>query len=157
MDVGMYAGSFDPITLGHLDIIERASLLVKRLIVAIADNPQKTHLLSFQQRELLVKEATKHLKNVVVCRCQGLIADLAKAENANVLIRGIRCASDVDLELSMAAMNRERCGADTIFLAASPQFAHIRSRFVRDFLGQGQIPSEFIPKGIANLLRDIPL
>lgn len=152
MDIGIYAGSFDPITLGHLDIIERASTHVKRLFIAIADNPQKKHFLKAEQREALVKAATGHVKNITIVRCPKLVVNLVKEFQADVLIRGLRTAEDAAQEISMAAMNRERCGADTLFFASAPCLSHIQSRFVRDFLMNGEVPREFIPATTLEML-----
>lgn len=136
MRVGIYPGSFDPMTKGHLDLIERAATLVDHLIVAVLINPNKTKgLLSIPDRVAVLEEATAHLSNVEIDCFTGLLADYAKLKKAHMIIRGLRSISDFDMEQNMAQINKQLDSSlETIFLMTAPQYSFISSSSVRELV-----------------------
>ena len=119
----VYTGSFDPMTLGHLDVIERAAKLFDRLIVAVGTAQGKSSLFTVSERLGMMKEVVKGLKNVEVQSFDGLAVEYAKSENAEAMIRGLRSATDYAYEVQMALMNRAlEPGVETLFLPTSPEF-----------------------------------
>ncbi|AKC32339.1 pantetheine-phosphate adenylyltransferase [Candidatus Pantoea carbekii] len=129
----IYCGTFDPITLGHLDIIIRAGKLFNNIVIAIADNSDKNPLFSLDERVNLACEATKHLSNVHVVGFSGLITNFAKKQNANILIRGLRTTLDLEYELQLAHMNRYLLpNLESIFLMASEKLSFISSSLVKE-------------------------
>ena len=156
--VGLYPGSFDPITNGHLDIIIRAAKIVDTLIVGVAENDKKNHLFSMQERKNLIEEQISMkkytLKNTRVMIFDGLLMHFAEKVNAIVIFRGLRAVSDFDYEFQMAGMNtRLNSNIETVFLMASEKHQFISSRFVKEigFLG-GEINS-FIPSKVKKALK----
>lgn len=131
----LYAGSFDPPTKGHLDIITRASCMCDHLIVCVAVNDTKhTPLLPLAVRIELLNALTKDLKNVSVVAYEGLLADFAKQNRVALFIRGIRNYIDFEREYALSIANRQLCGIDTLFLPCQPEFIHISSSLVRESL-----------------------
>jgi pantetheine-phosphate adenylyltransferase len=131
--IAVYPGSFDPITLGHVDIIQRASRLYDRLIVAVAVNGSKTPLFTAQKRVEQIRQAVQHLPNVAVDTFNGLTVTYAKDQNAAVLIRGLRAISDFELELQMAHTNKTLSNhVETVFLATSNEYSFLSSSVVRE-------------------------
>lgn len=154
--VAVYTGSFDPITLGHLNVIERSSRLVDRLVVGIGINAEKKGLFSTTEREELVTMATDHLPNVEVMAFQGLAVNFVRDVNARVMIRGIRPLTDMAGEITMMLANRELDpDIETIFLMADQRFAHVSSSLIKQItpLASDDELSRFIPKLIIPLLR----
>ena len=133
---GIYPGSFDPMTKGHLDLIERASKLVDHLIVAVLINPNKTNgLLSIPERMAILKEATMHLTNVEIDYFSGLLVEYATLKEAQVIIRGLRSISDFDMEQNMAQINKQlNSELETLFLITAPEYACISSSSVRELV-----------------------
>jgi len=126
-------GSFDPVTFGHLDLIQRAARLFDMVVVALLRNPAKRPLFSTDERMAMLRQSVAGLDNVEVDAFGGLLAEYARSRHAVALIRGLRGGSDFDAERQMAAMNRHLEPAiDTLFLAPSPEFAHISSTLVRE-------------------------
>lgn len=155
--VAVYTGSFDPITLGHLNVIERSSRLVDRLVVGIGINAEKTGLFSISEREELVKIATSHLPNVEVRVFKGLAVNFVREVNARVMIRGIRPLTDMAGEITMMLANRELDpDIETIFLMADQRFAHVSSSLIKQItpLATDEELSRFIPKHIIPALRE---
>ena len=148
--VALYPGSFDPITNGHLDIIQRASRIVDHLIVGVAENKKKDYFFSMEERKELIEETVsknkKNLNNVNVEIFDGLLMHYAEKIKANVIIRGLRAISDFDYEFQMTGMNaRLNSDIETVFLMASEKHQFISSRFVKEiFLLNGDV-SSFIP------------
>lgn len=136
MRVGIYPGSFDPITKGHLDLIERAAKLVDHLIVAVLINPNKTNgLLSIPERKIILKDATTHISNVEIDSFSGLLVEYAKCKEAQVVIRGLRSISDFEMEQNMAQINKKLApNLETIFLITAPEYACISSSGVRELI-----------------------
>lgn len=156
MRIGIYPGSFDPMTKGHLDIIERASKLVDELIVAVLINPNKQHgMLSFNEREKLIAVATQHLSNVKVACFEGLLTDYAREMKASVIIRGIRSSKDLEMELSMAQINKHLGkGLETIFLMTDPAYAAISSSVVRELIAFKGDFKEYVPSVVYEELKN---
>lgn len=142
----VYAGSFDPPTIGHLDIIQRAAPRFQHLTVAIGINPAKTPRHALSLRLEWLKNATAHLHNVSVATYQGLVVDFCIQIHANTLVRGIRHAADFDYEQQMALCNRElNPHIETIFFPANPNLAHISSSFVRELETFGRDITPYVP------------
>lgn len=142
----IYPGSFDPVTLGHLDIIQRALSLFDELTVLIAANPGKSSLFSVEERIAMMKRAVKGLKRVRVESFSGLTVDFAKSLKANILIRGLRAISDFDYEFQMALTNRKLAGkVDTVFLMPSESYFYVSSRLIKEIAAHGGDISSYVP------------
>jgi pantetheine-phosphate adenylyltransferase len=153
MAVGLYAGSFDPIHRGHVDLIEAAVICLDRLFVVVAGNPDKPNsLLSVGERRRLIVAATMHLPTVVVSAHQGLLVDLAKQLDVDVLVRGM--GKEQLFELQMAATNTNLSGLHTLFFAPSAATAHISSRMIRERIRRdgGDAVADLVPESVAALL-----
>lgn len=135
---GLVTGSFDPITVGHVDIISRAAEMFERVTVVVANNEEKTYLFSSDERAAIAKAAVSHLSNVDVEICGGYVADFAKEHGANAFVRGIRNEKDVAYEQNMADINYENSGVDTVLLFAKPKFHGISSTLVRAAISEGK-------------------
>ncbi|HIQ63038.1 MAG TPA: pantetheine-phosphate adenylyltransferase [Candidatus Avichristensenella intestinipullorum] len=128
----LYPGSFDPVTLGHMDIIGRAATAFDRVIVGVLYNPDKpSGMLTTAQRVECLREATAGLENVRVAAFSGLLVDAVRACGADAVVRGLRTEGDCDVEMQMARLNRQMGGVETVFLAASPACMHISASMVR--------------------------
>jgi pantetheine-phosphate adenylyltransferase len=131
--IALLPGSFDPVTLGHLDLVIRAASLFDGVVVAVLENASKNPWFSAEGRVLMVQREMSSLKNVRVVRFAGLLVDLAKEVGAEVVVRGVRGGADLEYETVMARMNAHlRPGLDTVFLPSSPHLSHIASRLVRE-------------------------
>lgn len=149
MKSAIYPGSFDPVTLGHLDIIRRSSGLTDHLIVAVLNNSSKTPLFSVDERVNMLKDATKHIPNVEVLSFSGLLVDFAKDNNCNVVIRGLRAVTDFEYELAMSQTNRVvNPDIDTIFLNTSLKYAYLSSSMVKEVAKYGGDVSKFVPENV---------
>lgn len=153
--IGVYPGSFDPITLGHLDIIERSSQLFDKLVVGVLINNAKKPLFSAEERVKMIQSVTSHLDNVEVLSFDGLTVDFVKKQNARVIVRGLRAVTDFEYELQMAQTNRTMCpGLDTIFLTTDLRYAYLSSSIVREVaLYNGKI-EQFVPPLVVPLLKE---
>lgn len=146
MKIALFAGTFDPPTLGHQEIIERASKLCDKLYVALAQSVGKRNApISLDERVALLKVLTKSLKNVEVISFDGLVVDCAKELKADVLIRGLRNGADLDYEMQMASANRLMTGIETLCLLSSPQFSQINSTLIREIAAGGKSLEGFVP------------
>lgn len=155
MKVWVYPGSFDPITVGHLDIIERASKMCDRLIIGVLQNSTKNYSFSSQERVDLIKKATTHLENVEVEAFSGLLIDFLHLHDVNVIIKGLRAISDFEYELQMSHLNKMLdCDIETIFLASSQDFTYISSSIVKELARHNADISKLVPQAI---LEDIKL
>lgn len=154
MRVALYPGSFDPITLGHLDILERASKLFDRVIIAVANNTTKQPFIALGKRLELIREATQHLANVEVSHFEGLTVQFAKSCQAAVLIRGLRAVSDFEHEFQMFHMNQTlEKSLDSVILMASGPFQFLSSSLVREVAKfKGDI-SHAVPPNVAHYLN----
>ena len=145
----IYAGSFSPPTLGHLDIIRRAARLFDEVVVAVLSQSEKRYLFSLEERGEMLRRITFRLENVRVVEDSGLLTALATREGADVILRGIRDASDLPLEMQMAVANRRIGGLDTVFLVCSPEYSLLSSSIMRDCARHrapidGMVPPEII-------------
>jgi pantetheine-phosphate adenylyltransferase len=144
--IGIYPGSFDPITNGHLDLVERGSRLVDRLIVAILRNERKQALFSIEERMHMLRNVLTDFPNVDVDCFEGLLVDYAASREARIIIRGIRAVSDYEYELQMALMNRRlRPEIETVFLMAGEAFSFISSQMVKEVIRLGGNVSGLVP------------
>ena len=152
--IAIYPGSFDPITNGHLDLIERGAKLVDQLIVSILRNDSKRPLFTVEERMEMLQEVIGRFPNVEVDCFDGLLVDYAARRDATVILRGIRAISDYEFELQMALMNR-RLGPDieTIFLMAGEAYSYISSRLVKEVFGLGGNISGLVPPTVETRLR----
>ena len=151
----IYPGSFDPITNGHLDLIERGSKLFGKLVVAILRNAAKEPLFSVEERMSMLREAVGNLPNVEVDSFDGLLVDYAAARKAAVILRGIRAISDYEYELQMALMNsRLAPGIETVFLMSSEAYSFISSKLVKEVFGLGGKVTALVPPMVAARLRE---
>lgn len=154
MRTAIYPGSFDPVTNGHLDLTKRALNLFDRLILAIADNPEKEYLFTTKEREEMVKETLKGMEKVEVLTFSGLLADLANKTKAVAIIRGLRAVSDFEFEFQMALMNRNLSSeTETLFLVPSEKFTYLSSSLIKDIARFDGNINEFVPKGVERALK----
>lgn len=153
MSLAIFPGSFDPITLGHVDIARRATTLFDDVVFALAHNSAKRYLLSLDQRADLAREALKPL-GVGLEIVDGLLADYCKETGATAIIKGLRGGADLDSEQPMALINRHLAGIETVFLLGEPRYAHIASSLVKDVARHGGDVSDLVTPGVADALRD---
>lgn len=129
----VYPGSFDPITMGHVDIIERISKLFEKVVVLIAQSPHKSSLFSIDERKKLIAQSLKHLKNIEVEHFHGLTVDYMKSSRAHVIVRGLRAVVDFEYEMTMANMNKQLAPQiETLLVCARPEYYYISSRGVKE-------------------------
>ena len=153
MATALCPGSFDPVTLGHLDIIERSARHFDEVIVAVIYNPKKTgSLFTLEERQEMLREVTAHLPNIRVESFKGLLVDFAKEQGANAIVKGLRAISDFDYELQMAQMNQRLSGIDTFFISTSPQHSFLSSSLVREVARFGGDVSSMVPKTVVERL-----
>ena len=151
----IYPGSFDPLTLGHIDIIHRARQLFDSLIVAVAQNEAKRPLFSADERISMIEESLRDATNITVKKLDGLLVDFARAEDAFVVIRGLRAVSDFEFEFQMALMNRSlQPRLETIFLTPKEEYTFLSSRIVKEVGRLGGDVSPFVPASVALRLRE---
>jgi len=147
--IAIYPGSFDPITSGHLDVIERGSKMFSRVIVAILQNEAKQPLFTIAERMEMLRESLGGISGVEIGTFKGLLADYAVARNASVILRGIRAISDYEYELQMALMNRRlRPDIETVFMMSNEAYSFISSRLVKQVLGLGGRISGLVPPSV---------
>lgn len=155
MKIGIYPGSFDPVTKGHLDIIERSAKMVDVLIVAVLKNNSKSPLFSVEERVNMLVEVTKHIKNVKIDSFSGLLVDYAKRCNANIIVRGLRAVTDFEYELQMSQTNRIMDNSvDTIFLTTSLEYAYLSSSTVKEVAIYGGNVDKFVPEYVAGKIKE---
>ncbi|HVX66475.1 MAG TPA: pantetheine-phosphate adenylyltransferase [Bryobacteraceae bacterium] len=153
--VAVYPGSFDPITNGHLDLIERGAKLCDRLIVAILSNEEKRPLFSVEERAEMLREVVRDYPNVEVAFFDGLLVEFARQRGATLIVRGIRAISDYEYELQMALMNRRlNPSIETVFLMAGEAYSFISSRLVKQVISLGGNISGLVPPSVEVRLRD---
>jgi pantetheine-phosphate adenylyltransferase len=150
MEKALFAGSFDPPTLGHLDIIQRAASLFKELHVGIAINLSKSskEIFTIQERETMLRELTRDLPNVKIESFSELAVDFAKKKKLGVLIRGLRSGVELDTEFQMALANRKLSGLETLFLPANPDYAHISSTLIKEIAHFKRRLHAFVPPSL---------
>ncbi|NNJ70621.1 MAG: pantetheine-phosphate adenylyltransferase [Litoreibacter sp.] len=150
----MCAGTFDPITMGHLDVIERASRIFPRVVIAVATNPGKNLLFSLEERIELVRESTTHLNGIEVDAFDGLLVDFAESKEVRVIVRGMRAFSDFEYEFQMALTNRKlKPQIETLFLMPKQDYSYVSSSNVREVARLGGDTSLFVPPPVQEALR----
>jgi pantetheine-phosphate adenylyltransferase len=146
-------GTFDPVTNGHLDIIERAGQCFDAVVVGVLDNPAKRPLFSVEERVGLLEEATAGMPNVSVTSFGGLLVESVRALGADVVVKGLRAVTDFESEIQMAQMNHALAGVETLFMTTSPAWSFLSSSLVKEVAGFGGDVSELVPSGVADALR----
>jgi pantetheine-phosphate adenylyltransferase len=155
--IAVYTGSFDPITLGHVNVIERGSRLVDTLIIGVGVNPEKASLFTPEERVELIERSVGHVKNVEVRTFDGLAVDFVRRCRARVMIRGLRPLTDVAAEFTMLMANRQLDpGIETVFLMADEEYAHISSTLLKQItpLADDEKLARFVPKAVIPKLRE---
>ena len=152
----VYPGSFDPMTLGHLDIIKRASKMFEQVVVCVLNNKAKSPLFSVEDRVKILNEAVKDLPNVTVDTFEGLLIDYARENNVHVAIRGLRAVTDFEYELQIAQTNRKFSddGLDTVFLTTSLEYAYLSSSVVKEIASFGGDVSRCVPSYVDEMIRE---
>jgi pantetheine-phosphate adenylyltransferase len=157
--IAFYSGSFDPVTLGHTDVIRRAAGLVDKLVIGIGSNPGKSAMFLTDERLAMLKEEVRPIADatktaISVMTFSGLAVDAARASNATIIIRGLRDGTDFDYEMQMAGMNGEMApDIQTVYVAASPAVRHIAANLVRAVASMGGDPSPFVSPHVLELLK----
>ena len=152
MKKAIYPGSFDPVTYGHIDIIQRAAKIFDELLVAVLNNAAKTPLFSVDERVNILKEVVKDIPNVTVQSYEGLLVDFAMANDAGVIVRGLRAVTDFEYELQLAQTNSVlNSGVDTMFLTTSLRYAYLSSSTVKEVASYGGDISKFVPPFVEKL------
>ena len=155
MKTAIYPGSFDPITNGHLDLIKRGLLLFDRLVVAIADNPDKKPLFSGKERLEMVRSTVESVDRMEVLLFTGLLADLVDQRQACAIIRGVRAVSDFEFEFQLALMNRKLAPrTETVFLMPSEKYTYLSSNLIKDIARFDGVISPFVPEMVKRKLRE---
>lgn len=153
-NIAVYAGTFDPITYGHIDLIERAVTIFDQIIIAIAASPAKNPLFSLDERVTLITETLDRHQNVKVLGFNGLLLDFAKQHNANVILRGLRTVTDFDYEFQLASMNRNlNPTIESIFLMPAEKYMSISSSLVREIASLGGDVSAFVPTHVVQAMQ----
>lgn len=151
----IYPGSFDPVTYGHLDIIERAARISDELIVGVLQNKAKTPLFSVEERVTILCEVTKNLKNVKIVPFEGLLIDFAKQMDAKVIVRGLRAITDFEYELQMSQTNRKlNADVETLFLTTSLDYSYLSSTTVKEVASFGGDITQFVPEFVAEKVTE---
>ena len=146
MKRAIYPGSFDPLTLGHLDMIKRSAKIVDELVIGVLNNSAKNSLFSLDERVSMIKEITESMPNVTVASFDGLLVDYMKEINATIIVRGLRAVTDFEYELQIAQTNHvENPEVETIFLTTSLQYSYLSSTIVKEFASYGGDISKFVP------------
>lgn len=155
MKIGIYPGSFDPITLGHLDVISRAVKVFDKLIVAVMVNPNKHFSFAAEERVELIRKAAQGIENIEIVSFDGLLADYAKMRNATAIVKGLRALSDFEYEFQMALTNKKlNPMLDTLFLATSAEYMFLSSSMVKQVASFGGDISAFVPSCILEEIQE---
>lgn len=153
MKIAIYPGTFDPITNGHLDILERAVKLFDRVIITVAKNPSKQPLFNQEERCAMIRSAVKQYKNVEVDTFDGLLVEYARKKKATSLVRGLRAISDFEYELQMALMNRKLDSTlETVFLMPNEKYTYLNSSIIREIARLGGDVRDFVPEAVLKAL-----
>ena len=153
MSTAVCPGSFDPITLGHVDVVRRARSMFDEVVVAVARNASKTSLLPPDERVRLAVDALQDLDGVRVVAVEGLLADLVRDVGAHAVVKGLRSGADLDAELAMALMNRHLSGVETVFVLGDPAYAHVASSLVKDVARHGGPIEDLVTPAVATAVR----
>lgn len=151
----LYAGSFDPLTLGHLDIIQRAADIFDEVVIGVVVNLEKKTMFSFEERMEMIKEAVSEIDNVKVDMCDGLLADFVNKNNFNVVVRGLRGMSDFDSEQQMAQLHRYlyKEGIETVFLMSDSKYAFISSTMAKQVISLGGDGENLVPPCVLEKMK----
>ena len=153
--IAIYPGTFDPLTLGHLDVLQRATVLFDEVIISAAKSTSKNTLLTLEERMAIINDSVKGFKNCRVESFDGLLVNYAKEKKANVIIRGLRAISDFEYEFQMALTNRKIAeNIETVFLMPSEKFSYISSTLVREIAKYGGDVSDFVPEGAVKIIAE---
>ena len=152
MAIALCPGSFDPVTLGHLDIIGRSALLYDEVLVAVGLNASKKRMFAFDERTDMLREATSQWDNVKVTSFDGLIVDFCKQNGVQVIVKGLRAISDFDYELQMAQMNKSLADIETVFVPTSPEWSFLASSLVKEVARFGGDVSGLVPSDVLTRL-----
>ena len=151
----IYPGSFDPVTFGHIDMIERAARISDELIVGVLQNKAKTPLFSVEERVIMLREVTKHLENVKIIPFEGLLIEFAKQMDAKVIVRGLRAITDFEYELQMSQTNRKlNSDVETLFLTTSLDYSYLSSTTVKEVASFGGDITQFVPESVAEKVTE---
>lgn len=153
MRIAVCPGSFDPVTMGHLDVFERASRMSDQVIVAVLINKQKSSLFTLDERIEMLTEATSHLPNVSVDSFYGLLVDYCRDHNVNAIVKGLRAVSDFDYELQMAQMNYRLTQVETCFISTNPLYSYLSSSLVKEVATHGGNVSGLVPDVVLKRLE----
>jgi pantetheine-phosphate adenylyltransferase len=141
-------GSFDPVTLGHVDVFERTAAQFDEVVVAVLVNPNKSGMFTADERIELIRETTRHLPNLRVESGSGLVVDFVTSRGLTAIVKGLRTGTDFEYELQMAQMNRHVAGVDTFFVATNPQYAFVSSSLAKEVASLGGDVSELLPEPV---------
>jgi pantetheine-phosphate adenylyltransferase len=153
-DIAVYPGTFDPITNGHLDIIERAHQHVDTLIVAVSQNPGKSPMFTLEERIATVKDVLNGTEGIEVDSFDGLLVDFAQRRGARLVVKGLRAVSDFEYEMQMAQMNHRLAGVDTLFMVATPTYSFLSSSLVKEVARFGGSVEGLVPAEVARRLKE---
>ena len=141
-------GSFDPVTLGHIDVFERAAAQFDEVIVAVLVNPKKAGLFDLDERIAMIEESTTHLPNLRAEASQGLVVDFVRSHGMTAIVKGLRTGTDFEYELQMAQMNKHVAGVDTFFVATTPRYSFVSSSLAKEVAGLGGDVSALLPEPV---------
>lgn len=154
MSIAVYPGSFDPVTAGHLDIIERSAKVFDKLVIAVLINREKTPLFTTEEKVDMIEKVTQHLDNVEVTSFSGLLVDFAREQHANVSVRGLRAVTDFEYELQIAQINSKlNKELDTMFFTTSIEYAYVSSTIVKEIASYGGDVSDMVPPYVEECLK----
>jgi pantetheine-phosphate adenylyltransferase len=153
-DIAIYPGTFDPITNGHMDIIDRAHKHVSTIVVAVSQNPGKQPMFTLDERVATVKEALNGMAGVEVDTFDGLLVDYAQRRGARLIVKGLRAVSDFEYEMQMAQMNHRLAGVDTLFMVATPTYSFLSSSLVKEVARFGGSVEGLVPAEVARRLKE---
>lgn len=155
MRIGLYPGSFDPVTLGHLDVITRSSRLVDKLVIGVLNNSAKNPLFTAQERVNMLKDVTRSIGNVEIESFDGLLVDYADLKKADIIVRGLRAVTDFEYELQLAQTNHKiNPRIDTVFLTTSVEYSYLSSSVVREIAKYNGDISELVPLEVVDLVYE---
>ena len=155
MKTAVYPGSFDPVTNGHIDVIERALKIFDKVTVAVGDNPEKKPLFSTKERLEMLKESTKHLKNIEIDSFSGLLLNYVKKKNSKIIIRGLRAVSDFEFEFQRALLNRVADNnIETVFIMTKEHYVFLNSSIVKEMAMFNGMVNGLVPKIVEKKLKD---
>lgn len=147
-------GSFDPVTLGHVDILERAAVQFDEVVAAVLVNPNKKGMFSVDERIAMIEESTAHLANVRVESGEGLVVDFVRSRGLTAIVKGLRTGTDFEYELQMAQMNKHIAGVDTFFVATTPRYSFVSSSLAKEVASMGGDVSELLPEPVNRRLTE---